>query len=49
MTTSDNQKLKSSRGYTGKGQALYANQDTYEGDFLEGVRTGKGKYVYFEK
>jgi radial spoke head protein 1 len=46
LTTSENQKLKSSRGYTGKGLALYSNQDTYEGDFLDGVRSGKGKYIY---
>jgi len=30
--------LKSSRGYNGKGQAIYTNGDIYKGDFVEGVR-----------
>ena len=26
----------SSRDYTGKGYAIYANNDTYDGDYIEG-------------
>jgi hypothetical protein len=37
---------KSSRDYTGKASCVYANKDTYVGDFVNGVRHGKGKYVY---
>ena len=35
-----------SRGYTGKAQASYPNGDIYEGDFLDGIREGRGKYFY---
>lgn len=30
--------MKSSRGYTGRGKAIYANNETYDGDFVDGVR-----------
>ncbi|CAD8054128.1 unnamed protein product [Paramecium primaurelia] len=40
------QKTKSSRDYTGKGQAKYANNEIYEGDYVDGKRNGKGKYNY---
>lgn len=50
----------SSRDFTGKGIAKYMNEDTYEGEYTEGVttsmsfllqkvRNGKGKYGYTAK
>jgi radial spoke head protein 1 len=35
-----------SREYAGKGTAYYPNNDIYEGDFLDGIRDGRGKYFY---
>ena len=37
---------KSSRDYTGKASCIYANKDTYTGDFVNGVRHDKGRYIY---
>ena len=37
---------KSSRDYTGKASCVYNNKDTYSGDFVNGLRHGKGRYVY---
>lgn len=43
----ENREIKdTSRGYTGKATAFYPNGDQYEGDFLDGSRTGKGIYRY---
>ena len=38
--------VNKSYGYTGKGTATYPNGDIYDGEFVEGVRQGKGKYTY---
>jgi radial spoke head protein 1 len=35
-----------SRGYTGKAVASYPNGDVYDGDFLDGIREGRGTYRY---
>ena len=43
----ENREIKSmSRGYTGKATASYPNGDVYEGDFLDGIREGRGIYRY---
>ena len=49
LVNAEGETLKSSRHYTGKGQATYPNQDTYDGDFEDGVRSGSGKYTYVSK
>jgi outer membrane lipoprotein-sorting protein len=46
ITFPDGSVTKSSRDFTGKASCVYANKDTYSGDFVNGVRNGKGKYVY---
>ena len=46
ITFPDGTVTKSSRDYTGKASCVYANKDTYSGDFVNGVRHGKGRYVY---
>jgi len=42
--------LTRSRGFTGKGKATYKLDEevieTYEGDFDDAIRQGKGSYVY---
>ena len=37
---------KSSRDFTGKATAYYDNIDSYDGHFLQGLRSGYGKYIY---
>ncbi|KAM3137522.1 hypothetical protein pb186bvf_010312 [Paramecium bursaria] len=37
---------KSSRDYTGRGKALYANNEIYDGEYDNGIRQGKGVYIY---
>ena len=37
LTTADGQTLTSSHGYSGQGTATYANGETYEGNFFQGV------------
>ena len=45
--TTENGEVKTmSRGYTGKAVANYPNGDVYEGDFLDGIREGRGTYRY---
>mmetsp|Transcript_10546 Transcript_10546/g.7881 ORF Transcript_10546/g.7881 Transcript_10546/m.7881 type:complete len:145 (+) Transcript_10546:34-468(+) len=44
--TENGETKKTSRGYTGKAQASYTNGDIYEGDFVDGIREGRGKYFY---
>lgn len=39
----------SSRDYTGRGTSLYPNDDIYEGDYKNGIRTGKGVYTYIKQ
>lgn len=38
-----------SRNYTGKASVKYPNNDTYEGDFKDGLRDGVGTYDYFKE
>ena len=38
--------LKRSRDYKGNGVATYPNGDIYDGDFLDGIREGRGTYRY---
>lgn len=37
---------KGSQQYTGFGRAKYENNDTYDGTYVEGLRRGKGAYVW---
>lgn len=46
ITFPDGTVTKSSRDYTGKASCVYSNKDTYTGDFVDGLRHGKGRYVY---
>ena len=46
LKTENNELKTSSRGFTGQGTAMYENGDIYEGDFLDGFRTGNGTYRY---
>ena len=41
-----NKESNSSRDFTGRGRATYLNGDVYEGDYVNGLRTGKGIYWY---
>jgi len=43
---SDKPREEGSKWYTGEGKANYVNQDTYDGTFVEGVRSGKGLYTF---
>mmetsp|Transcript_168429 Transcript_168429/g.323691 ORF Transcript_168429/g.323691 Transcript_168429/m.323691 type:complete len:262 (+) Transcript_168429:103-888(+) len=43
---SDEPREGGSKMYTGHGKALYPNEDTYDGTFVEGYRRGKGIYVH---
>jgi radial spoke head protein 1 len=38
-----------SRGYTGKAVASYPNGDVYDGDYVDGIREGRGTYRYGKK
>ena len=46
LLTENGENKKSSRGFTGHGTATYENGDVYEGDFLDGIRSGNGIYRY---
>ena len=46
LITENGEKKTMSREYAGKGTANYPNNDIYEGDFLDGIRDGRGKYFY---
>ena len=46
FVTENGEKKNTSRGQTGRGLATYTNEDVYEGDFLDGTREGRGKYLY---
>ena len=37
---------KSSRNFTGRATAYYENGDIYDGEYVEGIRNGKGIYRY---
>jgi hypothetical protein len=47
FVTENGETKNMSRGYTGKATANYPNKDCYEGDFLDGIREGRGQYLYF--
>jgi hypothetical protein len=47
FVTENGETKSMSRGYTGKATATYPNKDSYEGDFLDGIREGRGTYLYF--
>lgn len=38
--------VHSSKRFTGEGLATYANGDTYDGEYVEGYRRGKGTYSF---
>lgn len=42
----DGETLTSSHKYDGQGIAYYVNGDVYEGSFVQGRRTGRGKYSF---
>ena len=44
-----NKESLSSWNFTGHGKAFYINGDVYEGEYLEGLRHGKGIYTYKNK
>jgi radial spoke head protein 1 len=46
FVTENGETKTTSRGYTGKAQASYPTGDIYDGDFLDGIREGRGKYMY---
>ena len=46
LTTEKGEVLNYSAGFSGKGIAVYPNGDIYDGEFVDGVRQGKGKYTY---
>ena len=46
LITENGEEKKMSREYAGKGTAYYPTGDIYEGDFLDGIREGRGKYSY---
>jgi len=46
FVTENSEEKTMSRGYTGKATASYPNLDVYEGDFLDGIREGRGVYRY---
>ena len=45
ITENEEQKT-TSRGYSGKAVAMYPNGDTYDGEFMDGTREGRGVYSY---
>ena len=46
----ENQEVKTtSRGYSGKAIAQYPNGDTYDGEFMDGIRESRGTYRYASK
>jgi len=46
LITENRETKDTSRGCTGKATAFYTNGDKYEGDFLDGIRQGRGIYRY---
>ena len=46
LRTENEEWKTSSRGFTGQGTAFYDNKDIYEGDFVDGIRSGTGVYRY---
>lgn len=46
ITKEDGSSGPSSTGYTGKADVEYPNKDTYSGDFINGLKEGKGVYTF---
>ena len=46
LVKSDGTVEHTSRHYDGSGVATYENKDSYEGDFVKGLRTGRGIYRF---
>ncbi|KAF4691945.1 hypothetical protein FOZ60_014432 [Perkinsus olseni] len=46
LTLEDGTVVHASRDYNGRGRAVYANGEVYDGVFDEGVRHGEGTYWY---
>ena len=46
IITENSEVKHTSRGYTGKATAKYENGDVYDGDFVNGIREGSGRYSY---
>ena len=46
FVTETGEEKKQSRDYSGKATAYYPNNDIYEGDFAQGIREGRGKYLF---
>lgn len=46
FTNSEGVTGTSSRDYNKEGHAVYPNGDQYHGEYVNGERTGKGKYLY---
>ena len=46
LTTENNEVKPTSRNYNGKAVANYANGDSYDGMYSEGIREGRGCYMY---
>ena len=44
--TENGEEKNTSRGYSGKALAMYPNGDTYEGEFMDGIRESRGVYRY---
>jgi radial spoke head protein 1 len=44
--TENSEEKDTSRGYSGKALAMYPNGDTYEGEFMDGIRESRGIYRY---
>ena len=42
LVTAAGETIKSSKDYNGKGTATYANGDSYDGNFVGGIRVAKG-------
>jgi len=46
ITKEDGTASQSSVNYTGKAQVEYPNKDTYDGDFVDGLKEGVGTYIF---
>ena len=47
--TENGEEKTTSRGYSGKAVAQYPNGDTYDGEFMDGIRESRGTYRYAAK
>mmetsp|Transcript_35778 Transcript_35778/g.92020 ORF Transcript_35778/g.92020 Transcript_35778/m.92020 type:complete len:260 (-) Transcript_35778:95-874(-) len=46
VSGSEGPRPEGSQHYTGRGKAAYLNGDSYDGDYVEGFRRGKGTYTF---